>query len=106
MINIAAGNRVPAAIGKAVTVSITTQTALANTVGFPSTYIAGSIAETLAGAANTFAATTTVGTTSLTIAVGSAGAAAAAYTVTLAGATMVSPIAENTLTGVSEENHR
>ena len=103
---VATADRVPAATGKAVTVSFTTQTALASgnlvTIGFPSTYIAGSIGVTFAGAANTFAATTTaVGTNALTIQVGSAGAAAATYTVTLTGATMGSPMAANTLTGVS-----
>jgi len=56
---------------------------------------------TYAGAANTFAATTTVATNSVTMTVGSAGAAARSYTVTLTGATMGPPIAASVMTGVS-----
>jgi len=104
--NVAATDRVPAGTGKTVTVSFTTQTILASaqlvTIGIPSSYISGSIGVTFAGAANTFAATATaVGTNLLTIAVGSAGAAAGPYTITLTGAVMGSPIAASTATGVT-----
>jgi len=102
---VAATDRVPAGTGKTVTVSFTTQTALASaqlvTITFPNTYISGSIGVTFAGAANTFATTTTVSPTQLTIAVGSAGAAAGPYTITLTGAVMGSPIAASTATGVN-----
>jgi len=103
---VAAADRIPTATGKSVTVSFTTQTALASgnlvTIRFPATYIAGSIGVTFAGAANYFATTaTTVSNSSLTIAVGSAGAAPAAYTITLTGATMGSPMAGNMANGVT-----
>jgi len=102
---VAAADRVPAGTGKTVTVSFTTQTALASAqlviISFPNLYISGSIGVTFAGAANTFAATATVSTSQLTIAVGSAGAAAGPYTITLTGAVMGSPIAASTATGVS-----
>jgi hypothetical protein len=104
--SVASADRVPAATGKSVTVSFTTQTVLANaqlvTITFPTSYIAAVSGVTYAGAANTFAATATaVGTSSYTIAVGSAGAKAGSYTVTLTGATMGSPIAASATTGVT-----
>jgi len=104
--SVAADARVPATTSKTVTISFTTRTALTSgnlvTIDFPASYISGAIGVTFAGAVNTFATTTTaVGTSRLTIAVGSAGAAAAAYTITLTGATMGPPIAANPLTGIS-----
>jgi len=107
MFSIAPLDRVPASNGKTVTVSFSTQTALVSGnlvfINFPPSYISGSpIGVTFAGALNTFATTATaVGTDQLTIAVGSAGAVAATYTITLTGATMGSPIGANALTGIS-----
>jgi len=103
--SVATADRVPALTAKTVTVSFTTQTVLASaqlvTIMFPASYISASIGVTYAGAANTFAITATaVGTTGLTIAVGTAGAVAGSYTVTLTGATMGGPMPAMT-TGVS-----
>jgi len=102
--SVAATDRVPGGAGKPVTVSFTTQTVLVSgasvVITIPNSYISGPIGVTYAGAANTFAATTNVAPTSVTITVGTAGAAAGSYTVTLTGATMGTPIDAST-TGVS-----
>ena len=104
-LTIAVADRVPAATGKSVTVSFTTQTALGNlqvvTINFPASYIAGSIGVTYAGGANIFSASTIVTSTTVAITVGSAGAFPGAYTVTLTGVTMGSPTAGNAASGVS-----
>jgi len=103
--SVAVLDRVPAANGKSITVSFTTQTVLASAqtvvVTIPSSYIGGAIGVTYAGAVNTFSTTATVGLLSVTITVGSAGAVAGSYTVTLTGATMGMPIAASAMTGVT-----
>ena len=107
---IAASDCVAGATGKSVTVSFTTQNALSGssqfvTINFPSGYISAasgsSIGVSYAGPANTFAPTaTSISSDALTIAVGSSGASPGAFTITLTGATMGSPIAANTQNGV------
>ena len=108
-VSIAAVDRIPFATGKSVTVGFTTQTALTSTqlvsISFPSSFLTGTIGVTYAGAANTFAATTTAtGTSVLTVAVGSAGAAPGSYTVTLTGVTMPGPAPAGTGTAACGYN--
>jgi hypothetical protein len=75
-VSIAAADRIPFATGKSVTVGFTTQTSLTNgqlvSISFPSGFLTGVNLVIYAGAPNIFAPITTdVGTSALTIAVGS-----------------------------------